>query len=1172
MKPLNVASKRPSRIAGQAVVFRTRSFVNPSRRCHNGFHQPTFRIFRRNDWLAAHSRIFSFLSDTTSSLSSVTRGSADEETAEEHLVDISADQAASLTQLGRDGDVYDRVPGIDNADTLAAALRTSLSDGIDESDTSSMKWRKKTFGRNHISEPPPRTFLQFVLDAFLDDFTVQVLAAAGILSLGLEVWLASREGSEPAWLEGCSILIAVAVVIMVTASNNWQQQRQFRSLQSSALSERSVRAVRKSEVRIPTSDIVVGDVVLIEAGDILAADGVLVYGCDIRVDESALTGEADDIPRDVNDAQALRSGAKVVSGVGRQLVTAVGKRSQAGSIASMVSSVERTLAAEETPLQRQLSSYAAMIGRFGLAAAILGTSVMAGEYSYATFVVEKQPWAWSHVHVYLEQIIQGITILVVAVPEGLPLALTLSLAFSVIRMLNENNLVRHLAAAEVMGTINVICTDKTGTLTKNEMSARKVWLSGKFLDNVTALEGDTSMSLDARFDRVNARSKASVDDSSVQQPIGVLERYPGENMPERSMYALKSLSNGTIRDDALQLLCLSISLNSTANIYINSDRALEESGNRTELGLLRLAGALVHDAKLDVFQPYLDSESLIWKDASDGDGRSLEPPSVLKTVSGMAMLKEMARQFNVVARIPFNSTSKSMTTIVQRASDDAEGTYLVFVKGAPEVVLRRCSWRFQDDGTKAPLSNTDKSELMQSFRNESLRLIALAYREFRQENLSCDQVTPHVDSDTDTLTLLGLVGLEDPIRLEVPDAVAACHRAGVRVIMLTGDNLTTATSIAKQCAILPSSYDPTRSFKLEPLGSINSHDDVLDAASTGALVMEGEEIRSRILNSDGTINKREFLSIWPRLRVVARCSPADKFMLVKAAREISNGSDVIAVTGDGTNDAPALRAASVGFAMMSGTEVAKEAADIVLLDDCFTSLASALLWGRGTYANVSRFLQFQLTINVVAVLTAIYGAITMAESPFSAVQLLFINLIMDSLAALSLATERPSMSLLDRKPYSPQHDFLFSVETPLAKHIIGHAIYQMFVLGWILNYAPNALHIAAHVPGQGPSLHHTLAFNAFVMMQLFNQINARKVSDTENIMDGLFDAQIFWAIVGGELGLQVLLVQFGGSAFSTCPLSWNFWVLSIGFGAGSLIVREVLRRVPLPRQSKSSYS
>jgi Ca2+ transporting ATPase len=258
--------------------------------------------------------------------------------------------------------------------------------------------------------------------------------------------------------------------------------------------------------------------------------------------------------------------------------------------------------------------------------------------------------------------------------------------------------------------------------------------------------------------------------------------------------------------------------------------------------------------------------------------------------------------------------------------------------------------------------------------------------------------------------------------------------------------------------------------------------------------------------------------------------------------------------------------------MMSGTEVAKEAADIVLMDDCFTSLASALLWGRGTYANVSRFLQFQLTINVVAVLTAIYGAITTAESPFSAVQLLFINLIMDSLAALSLATERPSMSLLDRKPYSPQHDFLFSTETPLAKHIMGQATYQIFVLGWILNFAPSSLGVAAHVPGQGPSLHHTFAFNSFVMMQLFNQINARKISDTENIMDGLFETQIFWAIVGGELGLQVLLVQFGGTAFSTCPLSWNFWALSVGFGAGTLVIRELLRRVSFSKHSKSSYS
>lgn len=1066
---------------------------------------------------------------------------------------LSVDDAARLTKLGEEENVFNILSSISNADELATSLRTSLETGIDPLDGDLMQWRADIYGKNYVGEPEEKTFLQFLLEAFLDDFTVQVLAAAGVASLGLEVWLASKEGGEPTWLEGCSILAAVAVVVIVTAFNNWQQQRQFRSLQNAAMSEKGVRAIRGTEIRIPSRDILVGDIILVEAGDILAADGILISGNDVRVDESALTGESDDIYRDPTCSQALHSGAKVVSGVGRQLVTAVGERSQAGAIAAMVGSVETSLARDQTPLQTQLAAYASLIGKFGLVAAASATTVMAGKYTYIQFVLKEQPWSWIHLHAYLEHFIQGITILVVAVPEGLPLALTLSLAFSVSRMLSDNNLVRHLSATEIMGTINVICTDKTGTLTRNEMSASKAWIAGSMKDIATETN-DVSDSLETRFGSSGNRKDRNryVTSQNGTMSLDSLNSS-GEEKNEDPVW-VNEFCNGGTSNSVYELFCLSITLNSTANIYLNEDQSVEESGNRTEIGLLRLAGWIMGRSEklsekiLKIDYQYPRKDVLMGKDLA-------RRPSVEQSqLHGIHLLRKLAEQYSIIAQAPFSSNSKSMTSIV--TGEDRKKQF-IFMKGAPEVVLPRCHWQCQADGTRIPFSNANKSQVLHLFNNKSLRLIALAYKEIELHDY---EKASQMVNNAEKLILLGIVGLEDPVRSEVPDAVAACHRSGVRVVMLTGDNVVTAKSIAKQCGII--SEDTNRHLEIKSSNNLSSSSSPEGLEKMDDfLVMEGEEIRSKILNQDGSINADEFLNIWPRLRVVARCSPADKFMLVNAAQEVKVGQDIVAVTGDGTNDAPALRAAAVGFAMMSGTEIAKEAADIVLVDDNFTSLASALLWGRGIYANISRFLQFQLTINVVAVLTAIYGAITAAESPLSAIQLLFINLIMDSFAALSLATERPSLKLLDTRPYAPNHDFLFSRDNPLAKHILGQAGYQLMVMAWILNAAPSILNFSAHVPGQGPSLHHTLAFNSFVMMQLFNQINSRKVSDKESILDGLFKAKVFWVIVAGELGMQIVLVQWGGEAFSTCPLPLEYWGISVGFGAGSLIVREFLRRI-----------
>ncbi|KAI2641269.1 calcium-translocating P-type ATPase [Xylaria nigripes] len=911
--------------------------------------------------------------------------------------------------------------------------------------------RTRVYGKNILPAKKASPLWILIWKAFQDKVII-VLSVAAFVSLVLGLYesfgVKHKPGDPPSvdWVEGVAILIAILIVTMVGSINDWQKERAFVKLNAKK-EDREVKVVRSGKSSmINVHDILVGDVLHLEPGDLVPVDGILIKGHDLKCDESSATGESDAIKKSPGDQvmAALESGsanpkhldpfiisgAKVLEGVGTFLCTSVGVHSSFGKI---MMSVQTDV--EATPLQKKLERLAVAISKLGGGAAILLFFVLLFRFLgglSGDFAAPAQK-----AETFLSIFIVAVTIVVVAVPEGLPLAVTLALAFATQRLLKEHNLVRVLQACETMGNATAICSDKTGTLTTNRM---------------TVVAGTFGQSNFAKPDNNNP-SLTTVSQWAAELPA-------------------KTKS----------VLVQSVSINSTAFEGEDSGQ-FAFVGSKTETALLQWA----------------------------------------KDHLGMQSLAEHRANETVVQIIPFDSTKKCMGAVIKVGSQ-----YRLLVKGASEILLGYCSNK-ADVATLAEsrLTSDERvglTSVIEQYARDSLRTIGLVYRDYPQwppAHAKVEDSQVQFASVLADLVWLGVVGIQDPVRPGVPEAVRLAQHAGVTVRMVTGDNAMTAQAIATECGIY-----------------------------TDGLIMEGPQFR--------VLSDEQMTEMIPRLQVLARSSPEDKRVLVAKLKALG---ETVAVTGDGTNDAPALKTADVGFSMgISGTEVAKEASEIVLMDDNFTSILTAMKWGRAVNDAVQKFLQFQVTVNITAVLVAFVSAVANPdmESVLTAVQLLWVNLIMDTFAALALATDPPTDNILNRPP-QPKSAPLITIT--MWKMITGQALFQLIVIfvlyfagGQILGYDPNN-------QAQQTELN-TMVFNTFVWMQIFNEFNNRRLDNKFNIFEGVHRNIFFIGITVLMVGLQIAIVFVGGTAFSIKPINGTQWAICLIAAAVCLPWAVVLRLFP----------
>ena len=839
------------------------------------------------------------------------------------------------------------------------------------------------WGTNDLTPPARESWVKLLLGKFNDPI-IRLLLFATVLSLITGYFHGSM-------VESIGIMLAVFLATFLSFINEFKAGKEFDIL-NKVNDTVSVKVFRNGNIcQIPKNEIVVGDIVVLAQGDEIPADGLLLKSMDLAVNESSLNGESKDSAKShipVTDFSGAYSpnwvyrGTTVTEGDGIFEVKSVGDNTEIGKTARQASEITGA----ETPLNKQLDSLSSVIGKVGFGIAAL-TFVALVIRDAALGILTFQA-TLSNFELLLSFFMIAVTLIVVAVPEGLAMSVTLSLAYSMRKMMASNTLVRKMHACETMGAATVICTDKTGTLTQNKMQVQYY--------------------------------SAGVDEN----------------------------------------FAIAVAANSTAFLEDNNG-VLSAVGNPTEGALLA----------------FLNKHSFDYR-----------------------IYRE---KIKVIQRLLFNTERKYMATLCDCSAvqESDEDQYYLFIKGAPEIILGKC----KSDKTG------QYAEQVKKYQERGMRCLGFAVAEVdpHQKDIPVDELVNSAD-----FTFTGFTAIADPIRDDVPAAMAKCMKAGIKVKIVTGDVSLTAIEIARQAGLW-----------------LDTDNDSNFITGSEFAALDEEQAKEAAL----------------RIKVMSRARPADKMRLVRLLQE---SGEVVAVTGDGTNDAPALNYADVGLAMGSGTAVAKEASDIILLDDSFASVVNAVQWGRSIYLNIQKFIQFQLTINVVALLTALIGPFIGIEFPLTVTQMLWVNLIMDTFAALALATEPSYKEVMEKTPRKVS-DFI--VNKSMMWNIFGQGIVFLAVL----------LALLFHYKADGVTDIHELSefFTIFVMLQFWNMFNARTLGGIKSAFYRLKENRSFLFIVGIILVLQVVIVQFGGGFFRTAPLSLEKWAIILSATSAVLWCGELLRFV-----------
>jgi len=1023
-------------------------------------------------------------------------------------------------------------------DGILEKIKSNKNNGLNEENKQDIDWRIKTWGSNKKPEIVDQTYLEHVMRVFEDEM-LRVLLAAAVISLVIGV---SKDGIKTGWIEGVAIFFAVFIVVNISAYMNSKEEKEFNSL-NKANRRKEVEVLRRTNTfQIDTEELVVGDIINYKVGDVTDVDAIMIENNGILVDESSLTGESKEIKKTMNLVEnnitcgpLICSGCAIKKGSCKAVVVCVGASTVARQAEADVDNTK------QTPLQEKLDNLKDEISNVAYYVSILIGILMVAKEVCIRLYYDLPIFDSTAIDVIVNAFIISISLLVVALPEGLPMAVTLSLVHSMKKMKQENNLVKYIDSSETMGNVNELCSDKTGTLTTGEMILARVFLTG------------TDYNLENSNPSSNSNSK-----------VKGLNELRGKAMDFMNLNVLKNVTRYKKEE--------------RSNKYI-------VNGSMTDQGYMNFIDKFRMHEEIEKFEKYQVLKKDLIKVEFSSDEKFMAASIFSDNNKKYRILvkgafdyfKSQGRFGSYLTNINVNKQESDLLDSfeLETSNLDSKGYELFdnYIKNASENCLRSIFFGYKD------IPKEDYDKIVQKHSNEPL----LAFKEFLMKDI----------------TICGMMSFCDPPRDNIQTSIVKCLEAGVNLRMITGDDIRTAVSISYKIGILSENQyreichqkpmpkelsNPTDEERKKYEKDMDEYFVYLDklAANEKLFCLDGSTFNRLTggLRPNPGFNKKEdisesnepyelhdntkFCRIVKNLKVIARCANDNKLLLVFGLKKNKN---IVAVTGDGTNDAIALKNSDVGFAMgIRGTAVAKGAADIILLDDSFTSIITAIKYGRNVFDSIRKFVQFQLTTNIVAIFMVLLGGIILKDSPLNAIQMLWVNLIMDSFASLALATEPPSEGLLKRKPI----DKSVGIVTEMMKiNIISQAILQIVILlviiffGDLIFGVPSDRELTHFTWNENVGYHFTIFFNIFVFLQVFNSINSRKLLKKErNIFIGITNNPLYLVIQGGICIGQIIMVQLGGRALRTQPLTLKQHLICMAIGSISLVLGFIVKCLP----------